>query len=98
MAGSIYAYWLTYIEPSQAFDMTLNIKFVMAGLLGGLGTIVGPLLGAVVLQLISELIWSNFLEVHLAVFGLVIICVVLFLPNGIISLLRRGMTPRREEA
>lgn len=98
MAGSIYAYWLTYIEPNQAFDMTLNIQFVMAGLLGGLGTIAGPLIGAVLLQLVSELIWSNFLEVHLAVFGLVIIGVVLFLPNGIISLLQRGPIPRRGEA
>jgi branched-chain amino acid transport system permease protein len=83
VTGSIYVYWLTYIDPSQAFDMTLNIQFVMAGLLGGLGTIVGPILGAVVLQLLSELIWSHFLEIHLGVLGLVIIGVVLFLPNGL---------------
>jgi branched-chain amino acid transport system permease protein len=83
VTGSIYAYWLTYIEPSQAFDMTLNIQFVMAGLLGGLGTIVGPIIGAVVLQFLSEMIWSHFLEIHLGVLGLVIIAVVLFLPNGL---------------
>ena len=93
MTGSIYAYWLTYIEPHQAFDMTLNIQFVMAGLLGGLGTIVGPLLGAGLLQFISELIWSHFLELHLAVLGLAIIGVVLFLPNGLVSLLQRDVAP-----
>jgi branched-chain amino acid transport system permease protein len=91
MAGSIYAYWFTYIEPGQVFDMSLNIQFVMAGLLGGLGTLVGPLLGAGVLQLLSELIWSNFLQVHLAVLGLVIMLVVLFMPGGVIALLRRGV-------
>jgi branched-chain amino acid transport system permease protein len=88
MAGSVYIFWLGYMEPNQAFDMTLNIQFVMAGLLGGLGTLVGPILGAVVLQLLSELIWSHFLEVHLAVLGIVIIAVVLFLPNGLAPFLR----------
>jgi branched-chain amino acid transport system permease protein len=92
MVGSIYIFWVGYIEPSQAFDMALNIQFVMAGLMGGLGSVFGPLLGAGVLQLFSELIWSHFLQVHLAVLGLMIILVVLFLPNGLISLI----SPRRK--
>ena len=86
MAGSIYIFWMGYIEPGQAFDMGLNIQFVMAGLMGGLGSVVGPLLGAAALQLFSELIWSHFLQIHLAVLGLLIILVVLFLPNGLVSL------------
>jgi branched-chain amino acid transport system permease protein len=89
MAGSIYIFWMGYIEPSQAFDMGLNIQFVMAGLMGGLGSVVGPLLGAAALQLFSELIWSHFLQIHLAVLGLLIILVVLFLPNGLVSLFFR---------
>jgi len=87
MVGSIYIFWMGYIEPSQAFDMGLNIQFVMAGLMGGLGTVVGPLLGAAVLQIFSELIWSHFLQIHLGVLGLLIILVVLFMPNGLISLM-----------
>jgi len=87
MAGSIYIFWMGYIEPGQAFDMALNIQFVMAGLMGGLGTVVGPLLGAAVLQIFSELIWSHFLQIHLGVLGLLIILVVLFMPNGLISLM-----------
>ena len=86
MVGSIYIFWMGYIEPGQAFDMNLNIQFVMAGLMGGLGSVVGPLLGAVTLQLFSELIWSHFLQIHLAVLGVLIILVVLFLPNGLVSL------------
>ena len=89
MAGSIYIFWMGYIEPGQAFDMSLNIQFVMAGLMGGLGSVVGPLLGAAALQLFSELIWSHFLQIHLAVLGLLIILVVLFLPNGLVSLFSR---------
>jgi branched-chain amino acid transport system permease protein len=69
--------------------MSLNIQFVMAGLMGGLGSVVGPLLGAAALQLFSELIWSHFLQIHLAVLGLLIILVVLFLPNGLVSLFSR---------
>ena len=97
MAGSIYIFWVGYIEPGQAFDMALNIQFVMAGLLGGLGSVIGPLLGAAVLQLFSELIWSHFLQIHLAVLGVLIILVVMFLPNGLVSLFarRRKMIGKR---
>jgi len=98
IAGSVYAYWLTYIEPTQAFDMNLNIHFVMAGLLGGLGTVLGPLLGAIVLQLLSESIWSHFLEVHFAVLGVLIILVVLFLPGGLMSLLQGYFPQKREQS
>jgi len=87
MVGSIYIFWMGYVEPSQGFDMAINIQFVMAGLMGGLGTIAGPLLGAAALQIFSELIWSHFLQIHLGVLGLLIVLVVLFMPNGLVSLM-----------
>ena len=48
----------------------------------------GPPLGAVILLTFEELVWRNFLTIHAAVLGLIIVVLVLFLPNGILSLMR----------
>jgi branched-chain amino acid transport system permease protein len=88
VAGAIYASWVNYIEPPDVFDVLLAIKPLVMVLLGGLGTIFGPALGAVILLTFEELVWRNFLTIHAAALGLIIVVLVLFLPNGILSLLR----------
>jgi len=87
LVGGLYAYWITYIDPSSMFSPLLSVKTFVALLLGGVGTTVGPILGAFLLEMLSELVWSNFTEVHGMVLGLLVILVILFLPGGI--LLRR---------
>lgn len=95
MAGAIYASWVNYIEPPDVFDVLLAVKPLVMVLLGGLGTIFGPALGAVILLTFEELVWRNFLTIHAAALGLIIVVLVLFLPNGILSLIRERF-PRRE--
>ncbi len=82
LAGGVYAAWMTFIEPSNVFDMVLAVKFIIMALLGGLGTVFGPIAGAFVLELLSEVVWSQFLTLHLAALGLIIIIVVIFIPKG----------------
>ena len=94
IAGAIYASWVNYIEPPDVFDMLLAVKPLVMVLLGGLGTIFGPALGAVILLAFEELVWRNFLTIHAAALGVIIVVLVLFLPNGILSLLRERF-PRR---
>ena len=84
-AGGIYAYWMSYIEPSAVFDMTIAIKAFVMFLLGGAGTLLGPILGAFFIEGISPFIWSHLLNYHLAILGIIIILVVLFFPNGFIT-------------
>jgi branched-chain amino acid transport system permease protein len=88
MAGAIYASWTHYIEPPDVFDILLAVKPLVMVLLGGIGTIFGPMLGALILLAFEELVWRNFLTIHAAALGLIIVVLVLFLPNGILSLLR----------
>ena len=88
MAGAIYASWVNYIEPPDVFDVLLAVKPLVMVLLGGVGTIFGPALGAVILLTFEELVWRNFLTIHAAALGLIIVVLVLFLPNGILSLIR----------
>jgi branched-chain amino acid transport system permease protein len=57
-------------------------------LLGGLGTIFGPSIGAVILLLLEEAVWRNFLTIHVAALGVIIVVLVLFLPNGLLALIR----------
>jgi branched-chain amino acid transport system permease protein len=94
VAGAIYASWVNYIDPPDVFDVLLAVKPMVMVLLGGLGTIFGPALGAVILLAFEELVWRNFLTIHSAVLGVIIVVLVLFLPNGLLSLIREWF-PRR---
>jgi branched-chain amino acid transport system permease protein len=94
VAGAIYASWVNYIEPPDVFDVLLAIKPMVMVLLGGLGTLFGPALGAVILLAFEELVWRNFLTIHAAALGFIIVVLVLFLPNGILSLVRARLSRR----
>jgi branched-chain amino acid transport system permease protein len=97
IAGAIYASWVKYIEPPDVFDVLLALKPMVMVLLGGLGTIFGPALGAVILLAFEELVSRNFLTLHAAALGIIIVVLILFLPNGLLSTLRNWM-PRKEQA
>jgi branched-chain amino acid transport system permease protein len=85
-SGAIYASWVSYIDPTDTFTMLLTIKVPVMVLLGGAGTLFGPIVGAVVFQLLEERIWSSFLEIHSGVLGLVIVLLVFLLPGGLLRL------------
>ncbi len=97
VAGAIYASWVKYIEPPDVFDVLLAVKPMVMVLLGGLGTIFGPALGAVILLAFEELVWRNFLTIHAGALGLIIVVLILFLPNGITSAFRNRVL-RKEPA
>lgn len=90
--GSIYAYWVTFIDPRSVMGPEITDQMVVMVLLGGLGTVWGPALGATLLWLTNRYIWSEFGDttVYLPILGLIIALVVLFLPNGLISLFPGG--------
>lgn len=94
MAGAIYASWVNYIEPPDVFDILLAVKPLVMVLLGGIGTIFGPAIGAIVLLTFEEVVWRNFLTIHAAALGVIIILLVLFLPNGLLSLVREYVAKR----
>jgi branched-chain amino acid transport system permease protein len=95
IAGAVYASWVNYIEPPDVFDVLLSVKPLVMVLLGGLGTIFGPVIGAVILLIFEELVWRNFLTIHAAALGVIIVLLVLFLPNGVLSLVRDWLARRK---
>lgn len=96
-AGAMYASWVFYIEPPDVFTILLSVKPIVIALLGGAGTVLGPLLGAGLFLVMEEVVWRNFLEIHSAVLGVVIVALIFFLPDGILGLVRqhRGTTGSR---
>lgn len=92
LVGGVYAYWYSYIQPGDVFNSLVTVKYLIMTLIGGAGTVLGPVVGAFLLELISETVWSRFLEWHLMVLGGIIVLVVIFMPRGIVPMLRRGFS------
>ena len=89
MLGSFHAMYLTFIEPSAAFSLELSIQIAMFALIGGLGTVAGPLLGTLLVLPAAELSrgWLSALGsgTHGFVYGVVLVIVVLFFPRGLVG-------------
>jgi branched-chain amino acid transport system permease protein len=86
VAGSVYAYFLTFLNPVGAFSILVSVTIVLAALLGGRGSLYGPVLGAFVVQIGSEqaTVWGGSTQSRVLIFGLALVLVVLFLPAGLV--------------
>jgi branched-chain amino acid transport system permease protein len=84
-AGGVWAYWITFIEPSSAFDPGVGVKAYIMLIIGGMGSILGPVIGAFLLEIVSTLVWGSFLQAHQLILGLLIIIICIVAPNGIID-------------
>ncbi len=92
-AGSVYAYWITYIDPPSMFDPLLSVKIFVALLIGGIGTTSGPLLGAFFLEIFSELLWSEFPRFHGVLLGILVVITVFLLPRGVLGFISKSPSP-----
>jgi len=97
VAGAVYASWVHYIEPPDVFDVLYSVKAIVMVLLGGAGSVFGPLVGAALFLSLEELVWRNYLQVHTGVLGLMIVLLVLFLPKGLLSISQRLGLIRRSQ-
>ena len=89
VTGAIMAPRWTYIDPAIAFNPMLSFQVVIMALLGGAATLLGPVLGAVPLVLLFEVLTSNFPNAFSILLGAAFITIVYFLPDGVIGLVRR---------
>lgn len=85
-AGSVFAFATGFIDPPSAFSVDNNVFPIVMAILGGVGTVAGPVVGAFLLTAINETLWSHFPQIHTLFFGAVIVLVVLFLPRGLLYL------------
>ena len=98
VTGAVMAPRWTYIDPAIAFNPMLSFEVVIMALLGGAGTLFGPLLGAVPLVLLFEMLIATFPNYFSVVLGAVFIVIIYALPNGVIGLLQTKLPPLRRAA
>jgi len=89
LAGGIHAYWITFLDPESAFDISLNVKMIIMAVFGGAGTVLGPVVGALSLSAVSELLASEVTSIAGLFFGLVIVAAVVLMPRGLADMIRR---------
>jgi branched-chain amino acid transport system permease protein len=99
LGGTFYAFYLLSLQPGSVFGIPLSVEIIIRAIVGGAGTLLGPILGSFILTPLGELSRSYFGQggyhgAHLVVYGGLLIAVVLFLPQGaypfLARLFRRG--------
>jgi branched-chain amino acid transport system permease protein len=95
LAGAMFAFQQVTIYPERMFAVDITVLMVIMAVLGGAGTVLGPVVGAVSLQYLSEWLRDNLPDYHTFVFGAIIVLAVLVLPMGIVSFTREAWRQRR---
>lgn len=87
IVGGLWAYQNTFIDPDVVFFESRTVELVMMVMLGGLGTVAGPVIGATLIYWLRDVLWANLLQFHLIAQGIILILIVLFVPEGIVGTL-----------
>ncbi len=101
MAGTFYAQYIFYIEPFGIFALDFSVLLAMMAIIGGLGTVWGPVAGAFIVTPLGEFLRARlggeFQGLHLVIYGTVLILMVILLPSGVVPAItgrfRRGAKP-----
>lgn len=97
IGGSLYAQFLLYIDPATIMTLNISMMIVLTAVMGGFGTVEGPILGAIVLTTISEysrVYLGQYGGLDLILYGVLVILIVLFIPGGILSIFNKWFEKR----
>jgi branched-chain amino acid transport system permease protein len=95
LVGSAYAFQQVSLYPQRLFDVDITVTMIVMVVLGGAGTVLGPLVGAVGLQFVSEYLRQNYPQEHILVLGAVIVLAVLLFPTGLVTVAQAVVRERR---
>jgi branched-chain amino acid transport system permease protein len=120
IAGGFFAMFVKFIDPNIAFGLDVSVQIVLICIVGGIGTILGPVVGSMVLVPLSEILRNprglvqvglvsadssivRFIETylanaHLLVYGILVVVVILFAPDGVVGVIRRVAARSRRRA
>ena len=96
--GSVYAYWITFIDPVSTLGDLITDQAVVMAIFGGLGTLIGPVIGAILFFAFKTYFWaylSDYQVLYLIILGLAIAATVFFLPDGFWGTVARRQEGRR---
>jgi branched-chain amino acid transport system permease protein len=93
--GAAYAFQLQAIYPNPLFDVGITVLMVVMVVIGGFGTVLGPVVGAVAIAFVSEWLRQHYTEVHTFILGGLIVLAVILLPQGVSTYVRDAVRARR---
>lgn len=95
LAGAIHFTYQNYIDPSFGFTIQLTLTPIVMALFGGVGTVFGPAIGATLFTFIHEILWAELTLLYMAIFGGILIVLILFFPQGLLGWMKeKGVVPR----
>jgi branched-chain amino acid transport system permease protein len=95
LGGSFYAFYIGFIDPASTLTVERSVEVVLLAIIGGIGTVFGPAIGAVTITLLSEGLRLWFLSAHFFIYGILVVVVILFMPEGILGSLGTAWKRRR---
>jgi branched-chain amino acid transport system permease protein len=100
LAGAIYYIFMVFIQPGEAFSIGWSVKFIFISIIGGIGTIEGPIVGALIYVFLSQYL-AEYFSVSMIMLGAIAIAVILLAPKGIVGTFQerigfRILSPHRE--
>ncbi|MGH7659678.1 MAG: branched-chain amino acid ABC transporter permease [Vulcanimicrobiaceae bacterium] len=96
LLGGGYAWYLTYVEPSSIYSTEIELQTVAMGILGGMGTLWGPLVGGVLMSQVSLALSTKFPQTHLMIFGALVVVLLLVIPRGIVPTFAERIQGKRK--
>jgi branched-chain amino acid transport system permease protein len=94
LAGTFYTQYIYFIDPATAFNFSISIEAALVSIVGGIGTLWGPVIGTVLLETTSALLqsWlgSSIGGVQLTVYSLILMAVILWRPTGLMGMMREA--------
>lgn len=96
LAGAFYTNYLFYLHPGTMMSMAFSIEIILRPIIGGMGTVLGPVIGSFLITPLAEISRSYFAKagyegLHLVIYGFLLVAVVLFFPRGVISYIKMGL-------
>jgi branched-chain amino acid transport system permease protein len=98
LAGSFAAFYVGFIEPQGVFGIDVSIQMVLTCIIGGIGTVSGPIFGALVLVVLTEMLRASLAQAHLLVYGVLVVVVILVMPEGIVGFASQRLRRRKAAA
>ena len=90
MAGGVYAGYAAFIYPGGVFAFDISVHILLMPIIGGVGTVWGPVIGSVVNGAVHEELVASFPQLHLLLYGSLLILIILFEPGGVLGLLGKA--------
>ena len=98
LGGTFYANFIYYLHPNIMFGMNFSIELILRPIVGGMGTVLGPVLGSFILTPLSEISRVYFSKgglegLHLVLYGILTVLIVLFMRRGVLVYVKKLLNP-----